>query len=940
MRNNGIGYLRNGAFVSAGVRVAQAPELGNGAPMVATSSPSLGLRRFFVALAGTCCLLAGLAPAFAANGEAPRHILILSSYHREYRWGEDIIRGVDKALKNYPHPVEYSHEYLDTKRYPPDPAYFALIADVLGYKYRQRKPDLLILSDNNAFDFVARYYDQLFSGVPVVFTGINDYVPAMRERIPNSTGLSQVKDMAGTVDLALRLHPGTRTMAIVSDSTTTSRLDRQLVLEAARKHPELTVMDLMGEDLTLREILENLRGLSDAMVFYVSFWSDRSGATFRVDEVLPLITSAAPVPVYTHSDAYLCWGVVGGIVTYAEYQGLLAGEMAARILDGEPPASIPVATKSNVSVFDYQQLRRWDLDMSALPSDALIVNRPPPTFYARYTRLIWSVIATFAILVSLIVGLVLSIAFRRRAERALRESEARYRRLVEAAPLPILVHRESRFLYLNPMALRMYGTDNPDDLVGKRLEDFIHPDDRSRFQHRIERFRTNTEPNNPHTALRIVRVDGQVADIEATSILADYEGKDAFLAVCQDVTERKRAERERRRLETQVQQAQKLESLGVLAGGIAHDFNNLLMGVLGNADLMRMDLPENSACHEQLGHIENSARRAAELCQQMLAYSGRGRFEIVHFNVSDIVSEMVHILRVSISKKAELQFDFQEDLPLVEGDPTQMRQVVMNLITNASEALGESEGSITVRTRAREYGAGELEDGYLHETRPAGRYVMLEVIDTGCGMDDETRSRLFDPFFSTKFTGRGLGLAAVLGIVRGHLGVVQVESRSDVGSTMRVLLPAVESPTPAVEQQSEERVERPQSWFGSGTILLVDDEDTVVNVARDMLERLGFDVLVARDGKQAISVFRRHADDVQCVLLDLTMPRMDGEECFQELRRIRADVPVILSSGYNEGAVTQRFVGKGLADFVQKPYRTDVLRESLQRLLGNSNETV
>jgi len=295
------------------------------------------------------------------------------------------------------------------------------------------------------------------------------------------------------------------------------------------------------------------------------------------------------------------------------------------------------------------------------------------------------------------------------------------------------------------------------------------------------------------------------------------------------------------------------------------------------------------------------------------------------------------MLDVSISKKVELSLQFEEKAAPIEADATQIRQVVMNLITNASEAIGDAPGTITLRVGDIVADRHYLETAVLSEDVSEGRYTFLEVTDTGCGMDEHTRTRLFDPFFTTKFTGRGLGMAAVLGIVRGHGGAIRVSSEPGKGTTFRVLLPAVVPGT--VRPYAESGGDR-SLWSGTGTILLVDDEEVVRTLGRKMLQRLGFDVLLAHDGQEALDVYRERCQDIHLVLLDLTMPSLDGEACFQELRRIRDDVCVVLSSGYNQQDVTNRFAGRGLAGFIQKPYQLAMLREVLREALEQNRTDV
>jgi len=388
------------------------------------------------------------------------------------------------------------------------------------------------------------------------------------------------------------------------------------------------------------------------------------------------------------------------------------------------------------------------------------------------------------------------------------------------------------------------------------------------------------------------------------------------------------AEQQRHELETQLQQAQKLESLGLLAGGIAHDFNNLLTAILGHANLALMELAPESPARDSLREIDNAASRAADLCRQMLAYAGKGRFVVEPINLSRLIGEVAHLLHVSISKKVLLRCQLAEGLPAIDADAAQLRQVAMNLVINAAEAIGDAEGVIAISTGVMECNEDYLRTGQMTEPPPPGSYVYLEVTDTGCGMDAETRDKIFDPFFTTKFTGRGLGLAAVLGIVRSHRGTLRVESEQGRGTTFRVLLPASAKAVALAESRGNFPL-----WRGKGTVLLVDDEEPIRNVTGRMLERLGFAVLRAGNGIEALDLFIAHAPEVVCVLLDLAMPRMDGEETFRELRRIQPGVRVVLASGFSDQEITQRFRGALPVGFIEKPYRIDSLATKLREAL-------
>jgi signal transduction histidine kinase/CheY-like chemotaxis protein len=397
-------------------------------------------------------------------------------------------------------------------------------------------------------------------------------------------------------------------------------------------------------------------------------------------------------------------------------------------------------------------------------------------------------------------------------------------------------------------------------------------------------------------------------------------GEVRFLAVSRDVTERKRAEQERLELEERMRRAQKLESLGVLAGGIAHDFNNLLTPILGVAGLGLAELPEDSPVRAHLQKIQQAARRSAALIDQMLAYAGQEPLRVELLDLSKLVGEIRELVTSSISGKTSLDLQLEPDLPAIEGEAGQLSQVVVNLITNAAESLAEGAGRIEVRTGV--VNADAPPPGALFaETMTSGPHVYFEVSDTGCGIDPETREQIFDPFFSTKFTGRGLGLAAVAGIVRGHRGGIEVESEPGRGTRFRVLLPA--APGPALRPR-EERAPK-GGWRSTGNALVIDDDEAVRELAEEVLRRTGMQVLTASDGHEGVKLFGLHADRIRVVLLDRTMPALSGADTLEAIRELRADAKILLVSGYLEDRVTDELAGRGISGFLKKPFTPETL---------------
>jgi PAS domain S-box-containing protein len=508
----------------------------------------------------------------------------------------------------------------------------------------------------------------------------------------------------------------------------------------------------------------------------------------------------------------------------------------------------------------------------------------------------------------------------------LHESEEKYRNLFNNAEVGIFRSRldGSENLDVNQKFIEMLGM-TPEEVIGKPSVVLW------------------ADPKEREEMVRRLIADGRVSGFEykmqnqqsgvrncLTSVVF-YREEGILEGTILDITELKQAEEEKQSLVKQLHQAQKLESLGVLAGGIAHDFNNILAVIICNCSLA-MQRPKMA--EELIPEIETAAQRAAGLCRQMLAYAGKAQFVESHVDVTALLDDMLSMLKSTLPQNVTIKPYLSGDIPSIKADASQIRQIVMNLIINASEAIGEDQGDIVVSLTKTTIGAEQPEKDHLGKTITDGPYICLEITDTGCGMDDETKRRIFEPFYTTKFVGRGLGMSAVLGIITSHKGALQFTSQPGHGTTFKVYLP-VQNGESCVESLQQTT---PAPWQGSGTILLVEDEPQLIAVAKTLLEVLGFSVIEASNGIEAIKQFRKNAEEIRLVLTDIGMPRMGGYELIAELKKINPELPIVVSSGFGDTVVTSKIAPGDIAGLISKPYNFDQLREVLKGVVEGTYE--
>lgn len=510
----------------------------------------------------------------------------------------------------------------------------------------------------------------------------------------------------------------------------------------------------------------------------------------------------------------------------------------------------------------------------------------------------------------------------RSQEVALEQSEARFRKLIDRVAVGMFIVRDDILIDVNAMALRLLGAESPGQVIGRSTEELF--DERRQD---ISTTSSITLRGIEDKETKIRTLDEVERVVEFSSMVVSWKNEPATLLAAFDLTERNWAQRERDRLQAQIRHAQKLETIGLLAGGIAHDFNNILQAILANTELLLSQGTVEKRIEDRLHKVAIAAQRGASLVAKMLAYAGRGQNELTSVNLSELAKDVIDLASPAIPKRVRIQQQLQDDLPSVAGDEGQIQQVIMNLFTNASDAMSDRAGDLVVRTGVVRADAEMLARAYLGEARTPGLYVFVEVADSGVGIDPAELSRIFDPFFTTKERGRGLGLASSIGIVNSHHGAMEVNSVPGEGTRFRCLLPPEDVPRRRERTRSDVSHTRP---IGR-TILIADDEKEILDTTGAALRAAGYEIVSAKNGAEALEHFVEDPKHYSAVVLDLAMPVMDGAQTLKRMKSIDPDVYVILSTGYTHEYEEQDLDSLGFSHILRKPYPIKQLLQVLKR---------
>ena len=876
------------------------------------------ISKYLVLLILAICIAPVCSPLLLARNNEAKKVLVLHSYHHGLSWDDGIDRGIESVFEKSDLDIEIQFEYMDTKRIY-DQEYLDKLYKIYKYKFRNRKVNLIISTDNNAFNFLLEHGNELFPQTPVVFCGVNDFKDGMLEDRSLYTGTVEAIDIRETLDVALKLHPKTEHFIVYGDNSPTY-LANKAILERIIPDYERSIDFIFKDNFNIREIREHILKLpSNSLILLISTIRDEQGQLISFQRSAEMMAAVSSVPLYGCWDFFLGHGIVGGKLISGFSQGETAAHIALTILNGEKVENIPVLKESpNRYMFDYKQMQRFGIDLSDIPEDSIVINKPR-TFYSEHKGLIWSAIVGIGGLVLIIFILASNIIIRRRAEESLLESKEHYRTLFEGSRDAIFLHNlEGKFIDANQAMLDLFGYTREEMIGMNSIDIHAHPEDRSKFLNELVQkgFHRDYE-------IKLKKKDGTEIDCLLTASIrrADDGTIIGYQGIIRDISDKKL-------LESQLLQAQKMEAVGRLAGGIAHDFNNLLTTIIGNTELSLLRTGKDNPLCENIAEIKKAANRAASLTRQLLAFSRKQVLQPVVLNLNTVICSLEKMIGRLIGEDVELETLLSPDLGEVRADAGQMEQVIMNLVINARDAMPRG-GKLIIETANV-----DLDENYASEhgvKLNPGPYVMLAVSDTGKGIDKETQSRIFEPFFTTKEKGKGtgLGLSTVYGIVKQSGGLIWVYSELGEGTTFKIYLPRIRCGSEPLRKE-QAPLEAPK---GVETVLIVEDDDAVRSLACKILELQGYKILEAKDGEEAMKVSKEYKGPIHLMITDVVMPGISGRELQEQLHPLRPAMKVLYMSGYTDNATAYHKVLDSGVAFLQKPFTPETLARKVREVL-------
>ena len=857
----------------------------------------------------TVLLIILLTSALAWAEPEKKTILYLNSYHDGYNWSDKQLEGIRSVLETNSFKIDLQIEYFDAKKYNYEflkSRLFTLYTD----KFRNDHFDIIIISDNDALNFIQEYRQQLFPGVPVVFCGING-IETIDPREKNITGIIENFDLAKTLNLARHLHPDKKHMIVLGDDSTAGQaIKNQIMQKMAAYDPSFHVE--FWSHLTVEETITKVKTLpNDTFLFFIPWYQTLHGRFLTTEEVIRAIYSQSSVPLYTAWDFLLGHGVVGGYLLSGFQHGQTAATMALQVLNGQSVNSIPIENGMvGEYMFDYEVMKRLKINEDLLPEGAIIINSPK-AFYELSKELFWTIMVSFLLLLAAMVSLLIALSERRKVEREVLEQLSFREALMDTIPqLVSWKDTNGKYLGANRSFSEFFGVTAAENIIAKTAQEIIPDQEYSRWSSTIDAIVVARGEAFRKMRQEIAYQGATTSWLEVNKVpLRDQTGKVVgVLTTAENITKE-------HNLEKQLIQSQKMEAIGTLAGGIAHDFNNILTSIINSTELALGDLDADSQTAADLQRVHKAARRGARLVKQILSFSRPSREGFQPTDIAQVVQEVHSLVEASLPAYIKIESDISPGNMMVDSDPTQIHQIILNLCTNSFHALRENGGSIRISL-------GECQvDPEMADTLsiPSGHYVKLTVADSGHGIPPEILDKIFDPFFSTKdiTEGTGLGLAVVHGIIKVHKGAIQVSSAPGEGTLFTIYLPRSNSVGVLASQDRQYTRSRPLS------ILFVEDDEDQLNSIPRILRDMGHRVVALQDPLLAVYRARQKPVDIDIIISDYDMPALNGADLAETL----SEFPFILVSGREEVIATANHAN--IIKVLVKPYDRHDLKEAL-----------
>ncbi|MCP3889014.1 MAG: response regulator [Desulfobulbaceae bacterium] len=858
-----------------------------------------------------------LSPSACTAEEEKKTVLYLNSYHNGYHWSDGLLKGVRTVLNSSRYKIDLQIEYMDAKKYN-----YANISKNLFSLYKEKfvneNFDIIIISDNDALNFINEHRDELFPGVPVVFCGINDLQKSDTIR-GNITGVVEIFDLIATLEVAKTLHPEKNRLVVLIDNSTAGRaIQRQVEKIAKREDTGLEIE--FWVQLSMQEAQQRVRKLPDnTFLFIAPYYQTIEGHFYTSEEVSEAIYKHSSVPIYTAWEFMVGYGAVGGRVLSGVKHGEIAGRMALEILAGVKPDDIPINNKpGGVYIFDYAVMDKLGIDQMLLPENRKIINSPE-AFYSLSKELFWTIMISFVLLLLALVSMLGAMLERRKAELKIIDQLAFQETLMDTIPqLVSWKDVNGKYLGANQAFVDFFGIAETQLVEGMNTYDIVRDDDYGNWSAVIDSAVIDSQKAFRKLRRQVSSQDGNESWLEVNKVPLKGQGGRlvGVLSTAENITKEQN-------LEKQLLQSQKMEAIGTLAGGISHDFNNILTSIINSTELAIGDIPPESQTEADLKRVLKAARRGSRVVQQILSFSRPSTEGFRPTDMSEIIQEVVHLMEASTPANINVSCMIQERCKFfVHADPTQMHQAILNLTTNGYHALREKGGNLEIFLK-REH---DTSSDIITTEHGENYQIKVSVADNGPGIAPEIIDKIFNPFFSTKAKGEGtgLGLAVVHGIVKSHQGSISVAHREGGGTIFEIILPESEAANDIVSNSLHGDIK------SGGNILFVEDDEDQLQTTPRLLEEMGFSVTAVRDSLAAVKLASSGQNHFDIVISDFDMPELSGTELAEQL----TELPFILISGRDDAKTAAR-PHANIQKVIIKPYHKKDIMDGIRDIRKN-----